>query len=300
METFFIDSMEMLDLMQEFLELYAKGCFKLKSNTTIPSLIQQGFLENGTITLQFETNFVSISNGRVVKTFGLYDCSFGSFLKGKKQYFRDFNKTKKLNKQKENNKMFKFDFGPCTGNSVKMSMYGLAILNNSGTWVSYKPDTKEIVDVDILNFNGEKFLFKVPVSLKDIQVGDTIIHNRVPMFVTSIKEDKLIVIDVRDGEEKTILPTKNMFGFNFVTKVISIIDLFKDQPTDENPFGNILPLLMMDNDGENNDSNMFLALMMSQNKTNLDNPMLLYMLCNNNSDSSNMLPLFLLMNNSNK
>ena len=34
------------------------------------------------------------------------------------------------------NKFMNFEFGPCTGNNIRMSMYGLAVKNASGTWVS--------------------------------------------------------------------------------------------------------------------------------------------------------------------
>jgi hypothetical protein len=83
---------------------------------------------------------------------------------------------------KENDSMnlFKnFDFGSCENDNVKMSMYGIAVKNANGTWVSYDAKNGNIIDVDILNFNA-KYLYKMPVAIKDIKAGDVVIHNRVP------------------------------------------------------------------------------------------------------------------------
>ena len=82
------------------------------------------------------------------------------------------------------------------------------------------------MDVDILNFEGSKYMYKMPVALKDISKADIIIHSRKPMFVTEVHDKKLVVIDPFDGEEKVILPTRSCFGFDFVTKVVCLFDGF--------------------------------------------------------------------------
>ena len=66
-----------------------------------------------------------------------------------------------------------------------------------------------------------------------------------------------------------------MFGFNFVTKVVSFLDM--GTPSKENPFGNMWPLFMM-GDGKLDKKQMFMfMIMMSQNKnapsTLFQNPM---------------------------
>ena len=100
--------------------------------------------------------------------------------------------------KKENSIMkgFNFDFGPMNGNVVRMSIYGLAVKNKAGTWVSYDAKAGDIMDVDILNFDGAKFLYKMPVAIKDIAVGDTIVHQNVPMFVVGISEDKKALLPI--------------------------------------------------------------------------------------------------------
>lgn len=207
-------------------------------------------------------------------------------------------KYKPVEQKKENESMMnglKFEFGPCTNDNVKISMYGLAIRNNAGTWVSYNRTSGEIVDVDIFNFDGGNFLFKMPVALKEVKKGDIVIHNKVPVFVTAVEDGKLVAVDVRAGEEKSIIPTKNMFGFDFITKVVSVLDAVQGAPTPNEPFGNMLPFLMLQ-DGKM-DKNMALMLMMNQgNNAFANNPMMLYFMMGSDGKDCDMLPLMLMMN----
>ena len=179
-------------------------------------------------------------------------------------YAKKVNENKNDEGEKTKMKGFNFDFGPCTNDQVRMSMYGLAIKNASGEWVSYNDG--QVVNVDVLNFDGAKYMFKMPVAVKDIAVGDIVIHNRVPMFVESV-ENGIHVVDIRAGEKKEILPTTNMFGFNFVTKIVSLFNAFQSSPTPDQPFGNMLPFLMLNGeDGKSVDSDTMLMFMMMQNQ----------------------------------
>lgn len=209
--------------------------------------------------------------------------------------FNDVNKMiddKMKEKENVNMKGFNFDFGPCTGDQVRMSMYGMAVKNATGTYVSYNPKTKEIVDVDILNFDGAKYMYKIPVALKDIALGDIIIHNRKPMFVVALSADgtnTLTCVDVCAGEQKTVIPTVNMFGFNFVTKIVSLFNTLGDNaPTPDAPFGNMLPLMLMSGNDEKIDP-MMLMCMMQGNGSFTGNPMMLYMLMKDNKDIDPMM-----------
>lgn len=205
------------------------------------------------------------------------------------------------NNEKENNKMknFNFDFGPCNPETIRMSMYGLAIKNSTGTWVSYNPATKQIIDVDVLNFDGAKFLYKMPVALKEVKAGDIVVHNRKPMFVTAPSTDgsnALQVVDIYAGEEKCIVPPVNMFGFNFVTRVVSLFgELSQNAPSADAPFGNMLPFLLM-NDNKDIDP-MAMMLMMGQGGTNFaSNPMMMYFLMKDGGDKD-ILPMLFMMSN---
>ena len=207
----------------------------------------------------------------------------------------------KLNKQNEkentNMKGFNFDFGPCTNNDIRMSMYGIAVKNVNGEWVSYNPQTEQIINVDIFNFDGRKYMFKMPVALKDVAKGDVIIHQRKAMFVVAVEDNGLVVVDVMNGEEKKVIPTSNMFGFDFVTKIVSMFNAFAAAPTPDAPFGNFLPFMLMGEDNKDIDP-MMLMMMMNNGGDMFSNPMMMYFLAKD-GDKDSMLPLMFMMNQNN-
>jgi hypothetical protein len=213
--------------------------------------------------------------------------------------FDDVDELKAAIKEKKGNdnmKGFNFDFGFCTNDNVKMSPYGLAIMNTAGTYVAYDAKSDSVVDVDCFNFNGGKYMFKMPVAIKDIKKGDVVIHNKVPMFVTDVT-DGIKVVDIREGEKKEIMPATNMFGFNFVTKVVSIFDGMMNGMDANNPFGNMLPFFMMD--GSKGDNDAMLMFMMMQGQTGsvdmFSNPMMMYFMMKDGKNND-MLPLMMMMN----
>ena len=209
------------------------------------------------------------------------------------------------NQEKENeemNIMKNFNFGPC-GDRAKISHLGIAVQNSNGEWVSYDKENNEIVNVDLINFDCNNFIYMIPVAIKDVTEGDAIVHNRHVMFVTRAREKVISVIDVTDGEIKKILPTKSIFGFDFVTKIVSLVDFAASTANEDNPFGNMLPFLLLNNDNKGNDV-LPLAFML-MNKDDQDSgffsspasstQMMLMAMMMTNKDS-NMLPLMFLMN----
>lgn len=178
--------------------------------------------------------------------------------------------------RKEENNMFNFDFGPCKDSNIKMSTYGLAVKDAAGKWVSYDKVNDSIVDVSPLTFGDGKYFYKMPVAIKDIKEGDVIIHEKRPMFVGKVlKDGDLSVVDIMSAERKVIMPVKNMFGFNFYTKVVSLMDMAgaTAQPSEDNPFGNPMMFLLMD---DNKDIDpMMMALFMGGGQINQQ--MLMYM-----------------------
>lgn len=204
--------------------------------------------------------------------------------------------TKEEEDNKMNNKIFNFDFGPIKSDNVRMSMYGLAVKNRNGNYVAWDKANESIMNVDILNFNGDGLMYKVPMPIKDIKDGDIIIHNRVPMFVVEVYEKTLGVIDVFSGEKKNIILSKSPFGFDFATKVVSIMDfgaMNGDAPSEDNPFGNMWPLLMLNDSGSIDP--MALAFMCA-GKGDGANPMMMYALLASKGNNDNLLPLMLMMN----
>ena len=211
--------------------------------------------------------------------------------------------TKPKTTQKENNKMdnkiFNFDFGPVKGDNIRMSMYGLAVKNRDGNYVAWDKVNENIMNVDILNFNGDGLMYKIPVAIKDIKDGDIVIHNKVPMFVLEVFEKSLDVIDIYSGERKSIILSRSPFGFDFATKVISLIDfgtMSGATPSEDNPFGNMWPLLML---GDSSSIDPMMLALMCASKGDCANPMMMYALLASKGNNDNLLPIMFMMNGGN-
>lgn len=199
------------------------------------------------------------------------------------------NKSNNNKKEEENKEMMKFDFGP-VDSSVRMSMYGMAVKNANGNYVAYDAANKRIMDVDILNFEGaNKFMYKMPVAVKDVAVGDIVVHMRKPMIVLSVHEDNTFTVaDVYNGEEKVIIPANSPFGWNFMTKVVSFINFGSADAS--NPFGNMLPLLLL-SDSKSKDDNLLPLMLMAGGNMDMSNPMMMYALMGNRTNDPMMLML---------
>ena len=197
-------------------------------------------------------------------------------------------------KEKENmdtNKMFNFDFGPVDSH-IRMSPYGLAIRNAEGKYVSFDKETSSMMDVEIFNFEAQSFLFKMPVPVNQIAPGDIVVHMRKPMFVCSVNANTVFAVDIYNAEAKNIMPVKSPFGFNFVTKVVSLVDMTSANA--DNPFGNILPFLMM---GEGKSFKDIMPFVMATNPAMMQNPMMMYALMGDGGfDKDMLLPMMFAMN----
>lgn len=197
------------------------------------------------------------------------------------------------------NNIFNCDFGRCDS-SVRLSMYGLAVKGQNGKWVSYDKSTDSMIDVDVFNFEANQFMFKMPVAIKDIAAGDVVIHMRKPMFVVEITGFDLEVVDIYSGEQKIIKPVKNMFGFNYYTKIVNLFDTFgtNAEANENNPFGNMWMLAAM---GDSMDTSMLAMMMLAGGQT--ANPMMMALLMSKDiDDKNNLLPLLMMnqMNNNTK
>ncbi|MDE7089076.1 MAG: hypothetical protein K2O54_03060 [Prevotella sp.] len=150
-------------------------------------------------------------------------------------------------KEKENKTMniptMKFDFGPIRSNEVSLSPYGMAIRTPAGQSLAYNAATGQTVDVTGMTFDFKGMIYKVPVAINAVVAGDMVMHNGKPMYVTAVNGTNLNVIDILESEAKNVIPVTNMFGFNFVTKVVSFIN-FGANPTPDQPFGNLMPIMM--------------------------------------------------------
>lgn len=191
------------------------------------------------------------------------------------------------NERKESNTMNMFsalnlNFGPLKSSFATISLFGIAIKTPTGEWHTYDAKNQKIVNVSdfIFSLDDVPVLYKMPVAPAAVAVGDLILHNGLPVYVIDF-EDKsnkaagIVVIDARSNERKTILPACNVFNFNFVIKVVSLFnfgagaDSLFGTPSADQPFGNILPMMMMSEmfgkDSKSGDkTDIFTMMMMSQ------------------------------------
>ena len=232
----------------------------------IPSDAYNGYVTTSGTTIDlngsspYTTNTIYI-NGTSIDDYILNVCN--------KNKTEEKEETSMLNKNK-------FNFGPISDGSVGLSIKGLAVKNTAGEFVSYDTKANEIINVDDLMISASNnMLYAMPVAIKDVMIGDIIIHNKHYCCVIDADDNVIDVVDISDGSYKEILPTKSPFGFNFITCVRSLINM--GTANEDSPFGdNFLPYLLMMN--EKNDKNL-LPLLLLQNKdsTKLD-PMILMLL----------------------
>lgn len=178
---------------------------------------------------------------------------------------------------KENDTMkmptMNFDFGPFTESGVvALSPYGIAVRSSKGEYLTYNAATGATVDVTGFTFDFQKMIYKMPAAIKDLRAGDMVLHRGKPMYIQSIEEDGIHCIDILNSEAKVIVPVTNMFGFNFVTKVVSLMNFNAAQPSAENPFGNLMPFMMMSSvmgdDSDNDFSKMMMMMSMMMGGSN--------------------------------
>lgn len=189
------------------------------------------------------------------------------------------NKKVIYNTEKESNKMnvmkgMNFEFGP-VGRKIKLSVNGMAFRNEDGNYVTYDVDKNSITDVTDFTLDFDGMLYQMPVAINQIKKNDVIVHKGDYVIAVADynaeKGQSIEVVNPITQTTQTILPTQNIFGFNFITKVVNLAaDMFKTAPDAENPFGNIMPMIMMstvmgDNSRGTDMSKLFAMNMMMQN-----------------------------------
>lgn len=219
-----------------------------------------------------------------------------------KEAFNQMNKEEKENK--DMNFFKNFEFGPVKNDNVRLSPYGLAVQNMDKAWVAYDGNQEAIIDVDVFNFEGKNLIYKIPAAPQSIHEGDMIIHQGKAMYVLHDAEEgdtSIIVIDPRAGESKEILPARSPFGFNVVTKLVSLLDMTGIDANPDNPFGNMWMLALMGDKDCDMGSAMMAMMMCNNGSMDMSNPMMMFALMNNSEDkNSMMLPMLMMMNQQNK
>lgn len=213
------------------------------------------------------------------------------------------NPSKKEKERKSMNTMTnfinKFNFGAVSNDVVKMTLYGPAFATGAGTYIAYDKTKDEYIDATEFQLPVDGLFYNVPIVAKDLDVGDFIKHPAQKdeyIRVTEIKDGKVTGEAVSKGEVVTLLPTKSPFGFNFYTKLFAPFDMnfMGGEANKDNPFGNILPFILLnDKDGKGMDMST-MALMMAMGGSNKINPLMFLLLNKNESSTDNLLPLMLL------
>lgn len=231
----------------------------------------------------------------------------GSTINATESVPKNTNTTKSILKKESNNmkKIFGTYFGKFNTNSLAMSIYGMAVKDTTGRYVTYKDG--EIIDVSEFLIPNMNYFFAMPIAITEIRVRDIILHQDKPMMCINGNDDGSIrAIDFTTQEIKDIMPKKNPFGFNFVTKVVCpfgensfMMDGFGADSS--NPFGNMLPMMMLmdDKDGTKDKTDMMMmAMMMSGGHLDLaSNPILMYMMMSDGESAIDPMMLMLMMQN---
>ena len=199
----------------------------------------------------------------------------------------------------KSNVLFKdIQFGRAMG--VVMSIYGPAFptAENEDEYIAYSKKDDEWIDVSPMIFDRDIALFyAMPVAKDNLSIGDFIFHNG--GWVRVIDFDQFLRPVVETPKTKTvntILATKNMFGFDFYTKLVSPFGDMMDCASADKPFGNILPFMLLQ---DSNSADLLPMLLLSQGgKLDTSNPMMLYFLMKDGKNSD-ILP-FLMMGMMNK
>lgn len=208
---------------------------------------------------------------------------------------------KKEKEKKGMSKLFKnLEFGPVKNSLIKMSIKGMAYETGDLEYVAYDKEAKNLVNVTDFIVDGfEDFLYVIPSAIKDVKVGDIVYHNGLYHIVTEVMNGSFKVVSPYSREVSEIMPEHNMFGFNFISKVVSLIG---DNPfgnfSNDNPFGNMLPFLFLSED--KNNSNDMIKMMMLMNMNGVDNSQfnpIMLMLMNDSGKMKDILPLMLMQNN---
>lgn len=201
-------------------------------------------------------------------------------------------------------KIFGTYFGKFDTNSIVMSIYGMAVKDTTGRHVTYKDG--EIMDVSEFIIPNMNYFFAMPTAINAIRVNDIILHQDKPMMCIKGNEDGSIrAIDFTTQEIKDIMPKKNPFGFNFVTKVVCpfgensfMMEGFGADSS--NPFGNMLPMMMLmdgKSGAKDNSDMLMMAMMMGNGGDFTSNPMMMYMMMKDGGADFDPMMLMLMMQN---
>ena len=192
--------------------------------------------------------------------------------------------------------MFKnMKFGKLETNDIKYSMKGIAFKTTDGDYVCYNPD---FTFTNVANMVMDIPIFAMPVSKDQIKVGDVIKHNNAWVIVNDVTPSEIKVAKPWTKEIVSVIPETSIFGFSFYTKIMNPFENFGTTATADNPFGNILPLMLMSGgDAKNSNDTFMMMLALGGGKIDFSNPMMMYMLMGDKGNTNDMLMMMMLSGN---
>lgn len=132
---------------------------------------------------------------------------------------------KEEKKVKEETNMFSnlgSSFGKIGSDQFRLSINGLAVKGKDGKYITFNPETRELVEVTTGFFDDMKdLLFLMPTT--ELEVGDIILHQNKPYYITVSKDNVVKGIDFEDAIESTLVPKTNVFGMKYYTKVFNCL-----------------------------------------------------------------------------
>lgn len=214
----------------------------------------------------------------------------------KKEYTCDFNLTDNTEEEKSMfDKMMKnIEFGKVNTSDLAYTFNGICFRDADGNYTSLNPDG---TFTNVYDMVMDIPIYVMPVGKDQIKVGDIIKYFDKWVMIAQIDNTTITTIDPWTREIRVIIPEKSVFGFDYYTKVIDIFSGININADSSNPFGIMLPFMMM---SDKSDIDPMMLMMMNGQNLNGMNPMMMYMMMSKNStagDKDSMLPLMMMMNN---
>ena len=214
----------------------------------------------------------------------------------KKEYSCNFNSTDNTKEEKSMfDKMMKnIEFGKVNTSDLAYTFNGICFRDADGNYTSLNPDG---TFTNVYDMVMDIPIYVMPVGKDQMKVGDIIKYFDKWVMIAQIDNTTITTIDPWTREIRVIIPEKSIFGFDYYTKVIDIFSGFNVNADSSNPFGIMLPFMMM-SDKSDIDPMMLMMMMNGQNLSGM-NPMMMYMMMSKDSGikKDNMLPLMMMMNN---
>ena len=201
---------------------------------------------------------------------------------------------KNMSKNMFGNMFRNMKFGSFNSEAVKYSFNGIAFKTSDGDYVTYNDD---FTFTNVADMIIDMPIFAMPVSREQISVGDVIRHNDTWVIVNEVSDTEIKVAKPWTKEIVTVIPETSIFGFSFYTKIMNPFEGLGKEANADNPFGNILPFLMMQNDSSDSINPMMMAMMFGGGKIDMSNPMMMYMMMSQNKEIDPMMMMLMMGNN---